>query len=574
MPSYNRQGQRKHEDLGARFGSVEELRQGKDLGSLQVVKRSVASRYRKDLTLMLLPVVVGGPRWSELKHWRGGQIEELTGFAYQPSTLDKYTRELKYSGASSAARDHVADFWISQEGPVKDAQTGAVVLYADGTTKPVWTRHFSKSTKVSKTGRIQPATSTLVLCSGAGTPMIYPSYSDGASLPAHVPELLSRWEQAGGEGTARRLLVVDRECHATWLLKELDKKGWLFIVPVRRRSATSKARWEDVEGWEPLDPAVPSGPEVREAKLWLQDSKDAKNPFLVRAVCRRTDAEDGGATWATNAPLAEFSSQDVLRLYQARWRCQEHVFRDANGCIGFDAHHGYGKKRILNITVVDKIERLDGKLRRANTAVEKEHIQQKELADDVAAQAEANQKIVTWRQELLGELDAHLKTKTGSTAQAKNNLQMLQAAEQALVSMEEALAKNSAAHAKSVKRIQALNTRSKKLELERERLKKRTEIYTVDVELDEIMTAYKLTFLNLSRLLLSDYLQVDWQIDTLIHAVLTLPGERRRTATTETLRISYQARDPDSMAAVQRTDDPTQILAPIHFRGGQVLRPG
>jgi len=79
---------------------------------------------------------------------------------------------------------------------------------------------------------------------------------------------------------------------------------------------------------------------------------------------------------------------------------------------------------------------------------------------------------------------------------------------------------------------------------------KRTEIFTVDTELDEILTAYKLTFLNLSRYLQRHYLGTKMETETLITHVLTLPGQRVVTASTETIQIWRQPRERRHMEAV------------------------
>lgn len=72
------------------------------------------------------------------------------------------------------------------------------------------------------------------------------------------------------------------------------------------------------------------------------------------------------------------------------------------------------------------------------------------------------------------------------------------------------------------------------------------------MELDEIMTAYKPTFLNLSLRLMRDCLGQMMEIDTLISAVLKLPGEQLLTAKEERVRIYRQPRDPGVMEAVGR----------------------
>ena len=54
--------------------------------------------------------------------------------------------------------------------------------------------------------------------------------------------------------------------------------------------------------------------------------------------------------------------------------------------------------------------------------------------------------------------------------------------------------------------------------------------------------AFKSTFMNLCAVLMKSYLGIDMEIETLIDSVLTLPGERVTTATTETVRIFRQPR--------------------------------
>lgn len=549
--SYNRKDERTDPDLGARFGSVAEHRKTKDLPAMQVVGRSPTSRYRKDLTLFLLPVVVDGPRWSALRHWRGQHLEELVGVAYQPATLDKYTRELKHAGASEAARDALAAFWLGQEGVARDPITGAAVLYADGSTKPLWTDHYTRSTKVSKTGRVQPATTTLMLNSGAGTPLIFEAWSGGASLPQQVLGLLARWEKAAGAGTARRLLVVDRECHSAALFKALDEAGVLFIVPVRRSSAGPTARWEELGPWEPLDVATPDGPELREAKLWLNDSKARNQPLQLRAITRRRGADDDGATWATNAPHEEFAGRDILRLYGSRWAHQEHVFRDANGAVGLDAHHGYGKHKVTNVAVVDRLERLQGKIKRANGALEPLRTSLREAEQAEKVQAAVNDRVEARRAAELAALGRQIQRNGPETAENLERYQAVQAYERALPLMRAQLQTWRDESRRCREEIAALEADIAQCTASHAAWEHRTEIYTVDVELDEIMTAYKLSFLNLAHLLMRDYLDVNWQVDTLIRSVLTLPGERHRTASTETVRIYHQPRDPAAMRAVE-----------------------
>ena len=122
---------------------------------------------------------------------------------------------------------------------------------------------------------------------------------------------------------------------------------WLGSFPVRQRSARPDSPWEEVGPWVPLDPEEPGGAEVRDAQLWLNDSKatgSEARSLRVRAITRRADAQDDGATWVTNAPSDLFTPRELLALYSGRWANQEHVFRDGNGRLGLHRHCGYGKR--------------------------------------------------------------------------------------------------------------------------------------------------------------------------------------------------------------------------------------
>ncbi|MBW2258380.1 MAG: hypothetical protein JRI25_27825 [Deltaproteobacteria bacterium] len=132
-----------------------------------------------------------------------------------------------------AVREAVVSFWLEHEGCTRDERTGAVLLYIDAKTKPLWTHHWTRATKVSDTGRVMPAVTTMTLHSGAGTPLVYRSWSGRVSLPVEATKFLDTYEEHAGEGTARRVVVMDREAHAVWLFKELADHGRLYIVPLR-----------------------------------------------------------------------------------------------------------------------------------------------------------------------------------------------------------------------------------------------------------------------------------------------------------------------------------------------------
>lgn len=565
MAEYNKPEPRREPEVGAKFESVGDQRASKDLPAMRVAQESAETRQKKNLALVLLPVVVRSVRWSALEHWRGELLGELVGFAYQASTLDKYLRGLKYAGVAEVSRESVASFWMKEDGEVKDAMTGAVLLYADVTTKPYWTHTWTKSTKVSRTGRVMPAVSTMTLHSGAGTPLLYRSWSGQVSLPKEIEAFLDKYERHAGEGTARRVVVMDRESHAVWLFKAFGEKR-RFIVPLRSNVVGEAAEFEDMGEWGPYG----EGPdEVRGGWLWLNDSKSRGERLRVRVVGRRRHRSEKVSWYATNVPAEEIGDADVVRLYFDRWPAQEHLYRLGNGAAGLEVLHGYGKKKVANVAVVDRLETLAGQERRwgeERTALEAQVVElERMVAELESACMDLDEGVKECRDEL------------GEVLRGGDLEKLASAIFDKLTTMErwreEARGEVLRLRGLLTKAQVNATTKAEKLRRvaeEKATLEQRRKIFTVDVELDELMTAYKLTFMNLCRVLMNKYLGMAMELETLIEAVLTLPGERVVTPTQETVRIYRSPRDERTMKAVEQACE--RLTARGLVRGERRLR--
>jgi len=561
LSDYNEASERASPEVGAKFEGAARRRGEKDLREMRVAKSTPKARYRKDLALTLLPVCVETARWSSLQHWQGAHLGDLVGIAYQPATLDKHARELKLAAAGGAARDGVASFWMERE----PRQDGAAIVYVDGSTKPLWTRTYTRSTKVSSTGRVMPATTTLMLNSGAGTPLVFREYSGGASLSQEVTGLLREVDEATGGGQVRRVVVLDREGHAVALYKELASKRWDFITPLRNQVTGPKARFEQVGAWLPYHE---TGDEVCDGFLWLRDSRPGEEDLRVRVVGRRR-RHTGKFFWlATLTQAEDFDASAIVDLYFARWPLQELVFRDGKGRVGLDVHHGYGKDKVTNYAVIDEMERLDADAMKTHVACNRAERRVQGLGGDLVTTEDM--KVIT-EEDLDAAKDAARGLGDAATpAEVRAAYEHVEDLRGQQVEYAKECAKLVRALNEEEQSLAALQERKKHLADRIETLERRREIYTVDTELDEIMTAYKLTFLNLATWVMRAYFGTSMQLDTLIRAILTLPGERVLTPTEETVRIYHQPRDPGSMKLVERACTRVNELA--LRRGKRILR--
>ncbi len=546
LSAYNATKERTSPEVGAKFETASRRAGEKDLREMRAANSSFDARYRKDLTLTLLPIFVETARWSSLRHWQGDHLAGVVGIAYQPSTLDKYARELKLAGASAFARSAVGRFWMG-EATAGGAADALAIVYVDGSTKPVWTRTFSKCARVSSHGRTMPATTTMMLHSGSGTPLLFRSYSGAVSLPHEVTGLLREVEGATGAGTVRRLVVIDREGHSVAFFKELTARGWSFVVPLRSQVTARPTDFEQTSDWRPYGD---SADEVCDAVLTLKDGRAGEQDLRIRVVGRRR-GRTGKVFWlATSVVVDDFDATSVMRIYFDRWPLQEHVFRDGKGRVGLDVHHGYGKAKVTNYAIVDALDRSESEIRRSRAALDTARRRVTTLSSDRDDALQAEQALAGD----LAEARAALQEARAREAHASELLSL----QEGMLETHEAL-QQVGAHLRSAEPqlaaarddARTLEPRLEALVAKHEAQQRQREIFTVDVELDEIMTSYKLTFMNLARHVMERYLGERMELDTLIRSVLTLPGERVRTPTQDLVRIYAQERDPETMALVE-----------------------
>lgn len=550
LSEYNKTTAKGDEVIAPKFQSVKSRRQDRDLPSMRTANSSFNALYRKSMSLVLLPVVTDSVYWSSLQHWQGDHLGPLVGVAYAASTLDKYLGELKLAGAGDAAQESVARFWMKPTLGTLEPTSGAVVLYIDATTKPIWTHDFSRCTKVAKLGgRIMPATTTLMLHSGCGTPLIYRSFNGHVHMPEEVSGLLEEFTEVAGEGTAARLVVMDREAHTVELFKTLDPK-WQYIIPLRQAVTGENARFEELKEWQPYKDA---GDQVRDGYLWLHDARKGEPDLRVRVVGRKRHRTGKVAWFATNTDSVGFPPTAVVDIYFQRWPAQEHVFRNANGAAGLGVHHGFGRELVTNCAVVDKMEKLDARVRRSEEVVRVAEKEGVEITRSIESQEWAIARVqarISELQNVVANTVSGVQPGGPDGEQAWSSLSTMHSW---IASARERLAATTDDLRRVEEKSEGAKTLIRVAGQQREEIARKRQILTIDVELDQIMTAFKLTFLNLCNWILANYLGgKKLSLDTLIAGILTLPGERIRTPRTETIRIFRHPRDREAMRLVEQ----------------------
>lgn len=571
LPAYNAPRPRRDPKVGACFESVDVKREDKDLGRVSIAKARPETIQRKLRTVMALPVVTDAGRFDAATDFRGCSLAGLGWLDYMPETMAKFSRELKWVGASEVLMRRHAEIWHEQMvATTGQPDVSAGIVYVDAVMKALWTRQFHQSGLVSCNGRVMPCLEKVLIHQGAGVPLYMATFSGHVPLVKHVLPLIAELEEIIGKEMVGRLTVLDGEMDCVALFKQFDlaEPKRYFITPL------DAARVKDPAAIRGLRHLVSyrNGDWIGGGWLDLNDSSQPEAPpYRCRVIVLERRTKQTWSVFGTNAPIAEFTDAFLVDTYFSRWPYQELIFRQLNQATAFKAVHGYGKKRVLNISVIDsltaldaQLERLDARTEKANEALEKaagklhrEDIEKRRLERNVesarhtqnwlkrAGQAHTKRYAKAQEREQDGRRD--LKVQRLQTTQAKRK------------------------HATASKKRKTLQAQKLEKLNEQQKLRARTEIYQNDTELDQIVGILKLGFALTLRIVFAQFFHgLKMDINTFVNQVLMLPGLRTRTDATETIQFLAHRRNPEVMKALEEACERFNRLG--HHHDGRLLR--
>jgi len=555
--------------LGPAFRSVDEKRRETDLRKRRVVQESAETIERKVKVLLALPLLTEAGKTIEVSDWRGSRgVAEFAGAPYTGETLERFWRDLKYLGAADPLAEAHARFWIAHEPPGPEGAPAALQVYVDGVSKPLWTAKFTRCGKVSATGRVQPCLDMVLVNTGAGTPIFFQTFSGHASLVKQTVPLLDKLEALMGEGwMADKLTVIDREGGSAGLLKAFDAGG-RDLVTMLRDGQVELDDVEELSTWEPYDEGRE---EIADGFAWLNDTHDKNAPYRARvAILRRPDGEtsvlastarrpaaspdDGGEDDAIPEGLTRpaYTAAELADAYFRRWQRQELRFRTVNQATRFKRNFGYGKKLVVNATVLTELDkkrshrnRLVGRIARREEGLKeaREALRVAKLRVNAAKARQARQDDL-----VDGELAARRPNKQALQARvesAKAERTRKDEAQAAVAEADKRVVEEDAKLQKDRKRLPRLDAEIRDLE-------SRKGIYQADTEMDRIATTFKLWFVLICEYMLRDYFGgMRISLSGLMRQILSLPGTRTLEGSVEHIRL-LASPNREIMSAVEQ----------------------
>ena len=474
--------------------------------------------------------------WDGLRVDVVQRLEPLTGYAYMPSTLAKFTSGLARCDAGPRLLQALSG-QVHRVAQARWGEAGAMAaFYIDNHAKEVWSSLFTKSGKVTHLNRVMPCITTTYIHSEAGTPLLVMVQSGAAPLAPRVVELVEQQERVLGDG-GHRAVVIDAEGSTFNLLETFTQKQRVIVTPL------TPSRISELElSYGPGSYFRPyrERDELRIANAVLHHKTTNRRIELDALVVRRQHRESD-TILLTNGVRLGMSGPELATLYYRRWPIQENAFKEGEA-VRLAEHRGNCGTIVSNIVVVGKLSKLE---KRANVAAEKlrQLDEEREAVAHARQESERAARMLVERRHQLAELAANEATSWEALGQGLRDHQEAQRQEQdcaqALRKAESNEAANEARRAKVTEEL-------KRVTKEKETLEPQKTIRQLDVSLDSVLTAVKLATAFLITFVLREYLGFRaMTAATFVAHVLSIRGRREIRPDEERIVFYENPRDPE-----------------------------
>lgn len=545
--TYNRKRRRKRgEELASYMRSAAEKAEGRVPSWPRFAHERRETLELKLRTLALAPLVSETKGWDALRASAAAGLGPVTGYAYMPSTLAKFTSALAISGAGPRLLKRAGSHW-HQVARERWDETGAMAaLYIDNHAKEVWTSLFMKSGKVSHLNRVMPCITTTYIHTGAGTPLAASVQSGGAPLAARLATLVEQAE-AVFESDVQRAVVIDAEGSTFDILESFTKKKRVIVTPLRpSRAPELELRYSRGSYYRPYR----DKDELRIATATLTHKSTGRSLEVGALLIRREHRESDTVLLTTGLALG-MEGSDLADLYFARWPIQENAFKEG-AAVGLDEHRGNCGRMVNNVAVITELERIE---KRIQADQEKQRTQAKETKglkqtlEEAQRQHQRADNTLMTRRHRLDQLIERGRTEgkqLGSAAiEHQRALAREEAARRDLEKAQQKLERHEREMSEREAALAKLTARQAHLEPQRR-------IRQLDVAQDSILTAVKLTVLQLIAFVLREYLpSLPMTAHTFISRVFSTPGRRILYPGWEFIVFHENPRDPEITSALR-----------------------
>lgn len=285
------------------------------------------------------------------------------------------------------------------------------------------------------------------------------------------------------------------------------------------------------------------------ASAVLTHKSSGRRVELGALLVRREHRESDTVLLTTGLSLG-MEGRELADLYFERWPLQENFFKH-QAAVGLGEHRGNSGRMVANVAVVTELERLQSRMKTDEEELARLALGRQPLSEELEEARREHQSAVkrleTWR----GRLDALVEQERGG------GTELIRAAtehQQALAASEEAQEAFDAAQVlmkKHLGRETELKTRQEKAAARSAHLEGQKSIRQLDVALDSVLTAAKLTLALLITFAIREYFSGSPMTPhTFMSRIFGLKGRRETRPGEEHIVFYENPRDPAMNKAI------------------------
>ena len=533
-PRYNRL--RKVRQM--KFASIDDKVKDKDFSRLSLYQTKETSLRRRNLALLLLPLVTNNGASRSLDKPLGNALKYACGYNYKNATIDKYLRELKYLQGSTELINCNAKFWSQFWKQYDSTDHKVACYYIDGNVKPLWSSKRCRKGKVSMLGRVMGCLEQVVIHDGFGRPVYFRTFSGNADLQKHalqsmeeLDELLNKGQPARTKiSRCTRALIMDGGGNSVQTLRAFSKSDYHYITILD----TNQIHERKFKHLSPVKRYKYGEAALNDCRIELVDSKEPKYIYESRAVHIHWD-NGRECCLVTSIPTSIFDASEVVKTYFDRWPSCEKQYAMMKAAVCFNQIVGYGKKHVADENMLDRIKKHQDDLQRL-------HDELKIPLSQISFNEQKLQKLFQEER----RLKEKSRIKDGKRIQSRRNQEALETCQRAIRKLQREIKKTEEPFKK---KFTALRQKTKEFA----RIQGKQKVYHVDVELDQLLTSFRLTFANILAFLakiILDNMRIE--MNTLIQSILFLSGTIEQLPDIRKVSINKNKKDPKFMAKLSK----------------------
>ena len=539
--TYNRKRKRKEgEQIAGYLRSAAEKAEGRPPTWPRLVRERPETVEAKLRALTFAPLLPGGKGWSALRSPDFEALGYLAGYAYMPSTLEKFVSASAICGLGPDMLEASGSHWHQVAQQRWGEQGAMAAFYVDNHAKEVWSSLFTMSGKVSHRNRVMPCITTTYVHTGAGTPLVMSVQSGSAPLAPRLVSLVRQAEQMT-DSTVRRAVVIDSEGSTFDILQAFDAEDRVIVTPLKpSRTGELDLNYRPGSYFRPFR----ENDELRVADATLHHKSTGRSLELGALVVRREHREEDMVLLTTGLRLG-MTGRDLANLYVARWPLQENKFKEWASSVKLDQHRGNCGRMVSNVAVITELERLQARRQRDEQKqaelLEAHGVLEQEANTRHRALRKAEAALQVRRRRLDDRVEGGHTSGKAFARCAVDHQQALGKAEATRQEAEQA----QAAMERNRSRAATLRAGLEKTIRRQDKLEPQREIRQLDVAQDMILTALKLTAAQLIAFVLREYLPtMKMTPETFKTRVLPTRGRREIHETYERVVFYANPRDP------------------------------